>query len=213
MRLRLFPLSALALLALVVLPAFQAPGRVPAPPATYTIDRSHSEVVFRVRHLGISTVSGRFRDFEATVTVDPARLASFQTRATIQAASIDTENERRDNHLKSADFFDVAQHPTITFESRRVRNVRGRTFLVDGTLTMHGVTRPVTLSAEYLGSVRDARGNEKLGFTATGRINREDFGMTWNQAIEAGGVLVSKEVDLQLNVQVVRQNPPPAGTN
>lgn len=204
MRTRSLLFSALA--ALVVLPAL-AP--VPAPPATYGLDKSHSEVTFRVRHLGISSVTGRFRDFDATITVDPANLNTFQTRATIQAASIDTENERRDGHLKSGDFFDAETHPTLTFESRRVRNVEGRTFLVDGVLTMRGVAKPVTLRAEYLGSVRDARGNEKLGFEATGRINREDFGMMWNQAIEAGGVLVSKEVDLQLSIQAVRR---PAAT-
>jgi len=199
MRLRSVLTTALVLLA--ALPAF-APA--PAPPQTYTLDNAHSEVIFRVRHLGISTVSGRFRDFDATVTLDPARLATLQTRATIQAASINTENERRDNHLKSADFFDVAQFPTLTFESRRVRSVRGRRFLIDGTLTMHGVARPITLAAEYIGSVRDGQGNEKIGFTATGRLNREAYGMTWNRAIEAGGVLVSKEVEIQLNVEATR---------
>lgn len=199
MRLRSSLLTVLAATALLV--AF-APA--PAPPATYSIDKAHSEVTFRVRHLGISTVTGRFRDFDASLTLDPARLATFATRATLQTASISTDNERRDNHLKSADFFDAAQHPTITFESRRVRNVRGQRFLLDGVLTMHGVSKPITLSAEYLGSVRDGRGNEKVGFTATGRLNREDYGMTWNQAIEAGGVIVSKEVEIQLNIEAAR---------
>jgi polyisoprenoid-binding protein YceI len=212
MRPRLLSASALALVALLVLPAFGPFGRVPAPPETYGLDKAHSEVLFRVRHLGISTVTGRFRDFDAAISVDPARLSTLTARATIQAASVDTENERRDNHLRSADFFDVAAHPTLTFQSTRVRNVRARRFLLDGTLTMHGVTRPVTLNVEYLGLVRDARGNEKLGFAATGRINREDYGMTWNQAIEAGGVLVSKEVDLQFNLQATRRLAP-AGTN
>ena len=197
--LALGPVAALA--ALAVLPA-TAPA--PAPPVAYTLDKAHSEVTFRVRHMGISNVSGRFTDFDATIQFDPARLASLQTTATIQTASVTTNNERRDGHLKSADFFDVATHPTIRFVSRRVQGVQGPNFQLLGDLTMHGVTKPVLLRGTYLGATRDGQGNERIGFEATGTINREDFGMTWNRAVEAGGVLVSKEVQLTINVEASR---------
>ncbi len=167
---------------------------------TYTIDVAHSRAEFRVRHLGIATVTGTFSDLSGTVTVGDG-LGSLQTTAVIDASTISTENDDRDNHLRSPDFFDVAQYPEITFTSTGVRAGEGGGFTLLGDLTMHGVTRPIELETEYVGAATSPQGVRKVAFTAQGEINRSDWGLTWNAPLEAGGVVVSDEVTLRLDIE------------
>ena len=171
---------------------------------TYTLDPAHSEIGFRVKHLGLATVKGSFNNVEATITMDPADLASLEVEATIETASIHTRNTDRDNHLRSADFFDAENHPDIVFKSKEVRNVNGNEFELAGDLTIRGTTRPVVLQAEYMGAATDPWGNEKIAFEATGAINRKEYGLTWNQALETGGVLVGEQVNFALDVQAAK---------
>jgi len=198
------------LVAAMTLAAFTAappPSDALAIPAgTYMIDKDHTEIGFRVRHLGISSVSGQFRDYDVSLAVEPDAVNSLQTNATIQTGSIDTRNEKRDEHLRSEDFFHAEAHPAITFRSTGVRNVRGNDFELLGDLTIRDVTRPVVLDAELIGTARGPMGNERVAFSAETTINREDYGLTWNRALEAGGVLVGKDVDIRLDVQAIRQN-------
>ncbi|WP_447945886.1 YceI family protein [Microbacterium lacticum] len=166
---------------------------------TWVLDPSHSEVTFSVRHMMISKVRGEFGRKSATITA-PANPLEATVTASVDAASISTNDENRDNHLRSADFFDVETYPTIDFVSTSVRYEKGD-FLVDGDLTMHGVTKPVTFTVEFGGFGTDPWGNYKAGATATTVINREDFGLTWNAALETGGVLVGKDVTITLDLQ------------
>jgi polyisoprenoid-binding protein YceI len=170
---------------------------------TWTIDPAHSSVEFAVRHLMITTVRGRFTGVKGTVTVDEADPAKSTVEVVIDAASIDTREPQRDTHLRSADFFDVEKFPTLTFRSMKVDGGLGAPFTLAGDLTIHGVTRPVVLDVEPEGRIKDAWGGVRSGFTATTRIKRSDFGLTWNQLLEAGGVTVSDEVKISLDVQLV----------
>jgi polyisoprenoid-binding protein YceI len=167
---------------------------------TYRIDPAHSEVAFQVRHL-LTRVRGRFLQFEGTFTYDEQQRESSSADVTILAASIDTSEASRDVHLRSGDFFDVEQYPTLTFRSTRVAEAGPERLDVAGDLRIHGVTRPVTLAVTVLGRATDPWGNEKLGFEAETTINRKDFGLTWNAALETGGVLVGDEVTIQLSIQ------------
>lgn len=166
---------------------------------TWVLDPSHSEVSFSVRHMMISKVRGVFKVVSATITA-PENPLEATVEATAQAASVDTKDEGRDGHLKSADFFDVETYPEITFRSTGVR-YEGGDFLVDGDLTIKDVTKPVTFDVEFGGFGSDPWGNYKAGATAKTVINREDFGLTWNTALETGGVLVGKDVTIQLDLQ------------
>jgi polyisoprenoid-binding protein YceI len=167
---------------------------------TYAIDKAHSEVSFQVRHL-LSRVRGRFSDFEGTIEYDPADPTRSSVDVVIQAASIDTNEEQRDAHLRSGDFFLTDEHKTLTFKSTRIVRTGSDTFDVDGDLTIRGATRPVTLKAAYLGSAKDPWGNEKLGFEAEVTLNRKDYGLLWNAALETGGFLVGEEVKVLLAIQ------------
>jgi polyisoprenoid-binding protein YceI len=171
---------------------------------TYQIDRAHSDVSFTVRHL-VSRVRGHFPDVEGAVDFDPADPAAGSVRVTIQAASITTNEPARDAHLRSDDFFAVDAHPTLTFVSREVRPRGAQTLDVAGDLTIRGVTRPVTLAATYLGQAKDPWGNDRVAFEAETTINRKDFGLAWNAALETGGVLVGDEVRIHLEVQAIGQ--------
>jgi polyisoprenoid-binding protein YceI len=171
---------------------------------TYSIDPSHSQVGFKVRHLVVSKVRGSFGEFDATLNIADEPLAS-SVEVTVQLASIDTRDAGRDGHLRSADFFDVENHPTMTYRSTAVREVGDGRFEVDGELSVLGVTKPLTLQATYEGTATDPWGNTKVGFSATGKVNREDFGITWNQALESGGVLVGKEIELEIDAEFVQQ--------
>ena len=173
------------------------------PAGTYAIDPAHSRAEFRVRHLGISTVTGRFGSVDGTVTVGDD-LSSLNATAVIDATTIDTGNDQRDGHLQSADFFDVAQYPEITFQASEVRPGEGNAFTLVGDLTMHGVTRPVELEAEYVGS-SSMMGTTKIGFTARGEITRQDWGLTWDETNEAGEALVGDEVELIIEVEADQQ--------
>jgi polyisoprenoid-binding protein YceI len=170
----------------------------------WTIDASHSTAEFSVKHLMITNVRGRFGALTGTVAYDPADPTATTIEATIDAASIDTREPKRDEHLRSADFFDVAHHPTITFRSRAVTRA-GRDLEVVGDLTIRGVTKEITLALEAPSETsKDPWGNVRIGASATARLRRKDFGLTWNQALETGGVLVGDEVKIALDVSLVQ---------
>ncbi len=172
--------------------------------AVWKIDPTHTHAEFGVRHLMISTVKGHFTDVAGTVVVEDADPTTAQVDVTIGVTSIDTRVEPRDQHLRSADFFDAERFPTITFRSTKVERVGDERYEVTGDLTIRDVTRPVTLDVEGLGGVRDPWGNERAGYTATARVDRKDFGLNWNQALETGGFVVGDEVKLGLEVELVR---------
>jgi polyisoprenoid-binding protein YceI len=167
---------------------------------TLAIDRSHSEVGFQVRHL-LSKVRGRFTEFEGIIEFDPSAPASSRVDVTIQARSIDTGEADRDKHLRSADFFEVDTHPALAFKSTSVTPGGENRYDVAGDLTIHGMTRQVTLPASFLGSAQDPWGNTKFVFEAELTLNRKDFGLTWNAALETGGFLVGDEVKVTLSIQ------------
>jgi polyisoprenoid-binding protein YceI len=170
---------------------------------TWNIDPSHSGVHFTVRHMVVSKVRGSFDRWQGAIDFDPQNPAASKVTVRIDAASIDTREEKRDAHLRSADFFDVEHHPALTFESKKVEKLDGNEYRVTGDLTLRGVTREVVLDAEYLGTGKDPRGNQRLGFSAQTSINRKDFGLSWNQVLEAGGVLVGEKIEIALDVQAV----------
>jgi polyisoprenoid-binding protein YceI len=171
---------------------------------TWKIDPSHSHLEFAVRHLMISTVKGRFGVVEGTVRTDDADPAKADVSVTIDAASIDTREAQRDAHLKSPDFFDVATFPTLTFTGGRVTGAPGDRFQLTGDLTIHGVTRDVTLDVTVEGRGKDPWGGERAGYSAQTKIKRSDFGLTWNQLLEAGGFAVGDEVKITLDVELVK---------
>ena len=197
-------LSLLTILTLT-LPAPVSAAEPAAPPAdtvTYRIDVGHSELTFRVRHL-MSRANGTFREWSGTITADPADWSTGKVDVTIQAASIDTRHERRDQDLRSDNFFDVANHPTITFKSTKVE-VEGNRIVVTGDLTMRGTTRPVVLTGEFLGRQAAGTARERIGFSASGKLDRTAYGIVWNRAVEGGGVLLGDEVELTIAVEAVR---------
>jgi polyisoprenoid-binding protein YceI len=178
--------------------AVEIPGYVAG---TWQIDPAHSDVAFTVRHMMVSKVRGNFTSFSGTITTADDVLQS-SVEASIDLASIDTRNEQRDAHIRTADFFDVENHPTMTYRSTGIRP-DGDRFIVDGELTLRGVTREVPLTLGINGFGPDAYGGTRVGLTATTEINRTDFGVNWNAAIEAGGVVVSEKVAITLEIQAV----------
>lgn len=172
---------------------------------TWTVDPAHTVAEFAVKHLMIATVKGRFGTVRGTLRLDEEQPTRSAVEIEIDAASIDTREEKRDEHLRSADFFDVAKYPTITFRSTRIEAAGADTYRVTGGLTMRGVTREVVLELEDAGSAVDPWGNPRRAFTARTRLDRHDFGLTWNQALETGGVLVGREVKVEVDVQFVKQ--------
>jgi polyisoprenoid-binding protein YceI len=173
-------------------------------PGTFTVDPSHSHVGFSVRHMMVSKVRGRFAAFTGTVVIGEDPLAS-SVEVDVELASVDTRDEGRDQHLRSADFFDADAHPTMTYRSTSVSAVGKGRFTVRGDLTIKGVTQPVELEVTYEGTARDPWGNERIGVSATGELDREAFGLTWNQGLETGGVLVGKTVKLEVEAEAIRQ--------
>ncbi len=192
-----------ALLAVLVLAGFSAGAS--EDPATWTLDRSHSQVKFKVRHLGISNVEGSFGTFDITLRFDPADLKTVQTTAEIDATSIDTGNERRDGHLRSDDFFAADEHPKLTFVSTGVEQIDGNRFKLAGDLTIRGTTKPVVLDAELLGTASNG-GKTVAAFTATTTINRFDYGLKWDRLTEAGGLMVGENVQITIDMEVVKQD-------
>ena len=172
---------------------------------TWTVDPSHSNVEFSVKHLGIATVKGAFRSFAGTLVIGED-LASATASGTVQVASVDTNEPQRDDHLRSADFFDAENHPELTFVSTAIRPVDEDTFAIDAELTLHGVTNPITLNAEVQGFEQDPWGNDRVGLEITGQLSRGDFGMTFNQALGSGNLLVGEKVKLSLDVSAVKQS-------
>ena len=172
--------------------------------AQWTFDAAHTGISFTARHMMVTTVRGSFNTFSGTLDFDPANPGAAQVEANIEVASIATGVEDRDNHLRSGDFFDVENFPTMTFKSTSVDVKNDTVATVTGDLTIRGVTKPVTLDVEYLGLQQNPfTSTETIGFEASTKINREDFGLTWNQPLASGGVLVSKEIKIALDVQAV----------
>ena len=172
--------------------------------ATWTIDGTHTEAGFAVKHLMISTVRGRFGDVQGTITFDPSDLSTGSANVTINATSIETREAQRDAHLRSADFFDVEAFQTLTFKSRAVQALKGESFQLVGDLTIKDVTREVVLDVESHGLQNDPWGGERAGFSAHAKINRKDFGLVWNATLETGGLLVGEDVKITLDVELIR---------
>jgi len=174
-----------------------------APTATtWKLDPSHTTVEFSAKHMMFTTVKGRFADVEGTITVPGSTLDGASVVATMKTASIDTRTEQRDQHLRSADFLDAENFPEITFKSTKLNGTKEK-FAMTGDLTIRGTTRPVTLDVTYEGTGIDPWGNERMGFSASGKIDRREFGLVWNQALEAGGVLVGNDIKIQIDAQVI----------
>ena len=174
------------------------------PTGTYAIDPSHSRIGFVARHAMVTKVRGSFNEFEGSGFFDADQPANSHLQLTIAAASIDTRNADRDAHLRSNDFFDMETHPEITFESTAVEQTSEDTYRVTGDLTIKGVTKPVTVDFEYTGTAVDPFGNQRIGLDGATTVNRKDFGVNWNAALEAGGVLVSEKVTLEFEVSAIR---------
>jgi polyisoprenoid-binding protein YceI len=170
---------------------------------SWNIDTSHSSVSFAVRHMVFAKVKGRFAQWSGRIQLDEDDITRSAVEVEIQASSIDTGVADRDNHLRSADFFDVEQYPTLSFVSKRVERGSGDSLHVTGDLTIAGVTREVRLQTDFGGRGKDPWGKERVAFSAETKINRKDFGLTWNQALETGGVLVGEDVEISLDVQAV----------
>jgi len=169
---------------------------------TWKLDPSHSTIEFVAKHMMITTVRGRFAEFEGTIVADEANIGASSVEVTMQAASIDSRAEQRDGHLRSADFLDVERFPVVTFRSTKVEGTK-ETFTVTGDLTIRDVTRPITLEATFEGTGKDPWGGTRSSFSASGKFDRRDYGLTWNVALEAGGILVSNEVKIQIEAQAV----------
>ena len=168
---------------------------------TYTIDKSHSEATFQVRHL-VSKVSGKFEDFDGKINIDPNKPAASTVEFTIEASTVNTGVADRDKHLRTADFFDTEKFPEITFKSTSIKSSGKKdVYTVTGNLTMRGVTKQITFPVQFLGFIRDPWGNDKAGFSLATTLNRKDYGVNWNKALDNGGVLVSDEVDVAINIE------------
>ncbi len=167
---------------------------------TWKFDPTHSEATFAIRHW-LTTVNGRFNTMSGTIAFDEKDLSKSTVEATIETGSIFTNNERRDGHLKSPDFFDAATHPTITFKSTKVTKGTGNDFTIEGDFNMHGVTKKVTLAATYLGTMEIGQGRAKAGWTAKTKINRKDYNLTWNRTLDNGSVMLGDDVDITLNIE------------
>jgi polyisoprenoid-binding protein YceI len=186
----------IALLTVAALPLFAD---------SYTVDKQHSEASFQVRHL-LSQVRGRFDDFEATINIDPKNAAASSVAFTIKAASINTGVSDRDDHLRTADFFDAAKYPEITFVSTSIKpGAKKNVYDVTGNLTMRGVTKTITIPVSFLGFAKDPWGNDKAGFALQTTLNRKDYGINWNKALDSGGVLVGEDVDVAINLEAQKK--------
>ncbi|KAB2330244.1 YceI family protein [Cytobacillus depressus] len=170
----------------------------------WALDQVHSSVDFSIKHMMIANVKGTFNQFDAVIEADPADLTTANIQFTVDLSSIDTRNADRDNHLRSADFFDVENHPSMTFQSSNIVSKGDGEYDVTGELSIHGVTKTETFAVTFEGSGKDPWGNEKVGFTVEGSIKRSEYGLTWNSALETGGVLVGDKVKISLDVQAAK---------
>jgi polyisoprenoid-binding protein YceI len=194
--------SLLALIALVGVLAVPAATQA----GTWNIDASHSNVDFKIRHF-FSKVGGSFNDFAGVIHFDPADVSATTAELTIQATSIDTNNEKRDNHLRAEDFFFVEEYPTITFTGSEVVPGDGDSFQLKGMLTMRGVEKPVVMDVEFLGAGPDAWGNTRAGFTATTTINREEWNVSWNNVMDTGSAVLGDDVEITIEIEAVKEKP------
>jgi polyisoprenoid-binding protein YceI len=193
---------ALTLILLVAAVAVQAAD----PPSTYTVDPVHSSVSFKVRHF-VSKVSGEFKDYSATIVGDPKDPQSASVTLTIKAASINTGNEGRDKHLNSADFFDTAKFPEITFKSTKITPKGGDQYEVAGTFTMHGVTKDIVVPVTFGGLAKDPWGNERAGFSIQMTLNRQDYGIKFNKVLDTGGTMLGDDVAVSIELEAVKKAP------
>lgn len=171
----------------------------------WALDPTHSSVSFTIRHMMFSKVRGSFKSFDASIEADPNDLTTAGIAVTVDLASVDTNNADRDNHLRTADFFDVEHHPKLTFAAKSIAGTADGEYAVTGDLTLHGVTRSETFAVEFSGEGKDPWGNVKAAFQATGTIKRSEYGLTWNAALEAGGFLVGDEVKVEIEIQAAKQ--------
>jgi polyisoprenoid-binding protein YceI len=173
--------------------------------ATYKIDAAHSEVTFKVKHLMIASVTGQFKEFDGSMTAEKADFTDASINFEALVNSITTGNDQRDGHLKSDDFFAAEKYPKLTFKSTAIQKLDEETYNLTGNLTIRDVTKPVTLKVTYGGQIIDPWGQTKLGFEIEGKINRKDFGLTWSATTETGGIVVSDDVKLHLNIELTKQ--------
>jgi polyisoprenoid-binding protein YceI len=200
MMIQKFRLGSISFLILFFLTLFPLNGRS----AEFTLDKDHSHAGFQVRHI-VTKLQGEFKDLEGSFTFDEKNPASAAGKFVVKAASVNTNHEKRDTHLRSADFFDVEKFPTLSFESKKVTSAGGKKFLLNGDLTIHGVTRPVTFDMEFLGLEKSPFGDYRAGFSATTKINRKDYGIVWNKVLDSGGVLVGEEVEINMQVEAIEK--------
>lgn len=173
--------------------------------ANWSVDASHSAIEFVVKHMMIANVRGSFQSFEASVTADHEDLTTAEIDFSVDVASIATRDDGRDNHLRSADFFDVENHPKLTFKSTGATKTSDNEYDLTGDITIRGVTKPITFHVTYEGGGKDPWGGERAGFSAKGSLNRKDFGLNWNAALETGGFLVGDQVKISLEIEAVKQ--------
>jgi polyisoprenoid-binding protein YceI len=171
----------------------------------WALDPAHSEIQFKIKHMMISTITGEFTKFDASLEAEDHDFTQSKATFTADVDSINTKNEQRDGHLKSPDFFDAPGNPQITFESEKLEKKDGEHYQLSGNLTIKGVSKPIVLEAVHSGVITDPYGNQRTGFEVSGKINRKDFGLTWHQLTEAGGLVVGDEVRLSANVEFVKQ--------
>ncbi|MGD6779444.1 MULTISPECIES: YceI family protein [Bacillaceae] len=170
----------------------------------WNVDKSHSTVDFSVKHMMFATVKGGFQEYDATIVADPTDLTTADIEFTVDVASIDTRSSDRDAHLRSADFFDVDNHPKMTFKATSIEKTDDNEYNVTGDLTLRGTTKPETFSVVFEGTGQDPWGNEKAGFAVEGKLKRSDYGLTWNAPLEAGGVLVGDQIKIALQLQAAK---------
>jgi polyisoprenoid-binding protein YceI len=178
-----------------------------AQPKTWKVDQSHSNLLFTVDHMVVSEVTGYFKVFDGTVTASKPDWSDAQIEFTVDVNSINTDNERRDNHLRSDDFFDAANHPKATFKATGMKKVGANEYRLSGNLTIRGITKPVTWNVKFKGTTKDPWGNMRAGFVAETTINRFDFGLKWNNMLETGGLVVGKDVRVRVNLELIQSNP------
>ncbi|MEM1042879.1 MAG: YceI family protein [Bacteroidota bacterium] len=181
-----------------------APDRPASEPSMYQIDKAHSVIGFKVRHLGITNVTGTFSDYSTRIKLDPGDLRTMEVAARISVESVDTGNARRDDHLRSPDFFEAETYPDIRFQSTEVVSVDGSAFELAGDLTIHGVTQPVVLQGDVIGTAEGPGGNRRIGIEAETTVDRRAFGLEWNGLTEAGGIIVGHDVRIFLELQAVQ---------
>jgi polyisoprenoid-binding protein YceI len=192
----------------LALAAVLGAASLPATAESWSLDASHSTVGFSVRHMMVTNVKGGFGKFAAKVDGSPADPATAKISATIEVASVDTRDAKRDEHLRSADFFDTGKFPEMTFTSTKVEKTSATTAKVTGNLTLRGVTKPVVLDVEYTSPLKNPWGKTVVGASATGKINRKDFGVNWSKSLDGGGLVVGDDVTIQLDLQFVKSEAP-----